>query len=192
VRYYAAPQYISQSEGSSDRLSVFKLGLGFGGLLTCRSTGPAVNILVPIIINKIPFAFLSVIFLDFLSALAVKRSFLAEAQNPELFETAWRASLLSPKAQAAARSESPLHSMLSPDNGQHQKTAALSEDTLFPPGIDMFIFLATPFHTRNSQSSAIFVYQLIDLPKAPSWILPVASLIIYIIEHVKYVSNKET
>ncbi|MCL1791807.1 MAG: hypothetical protein FWG40_10790 [Peptococcaceae bacterium] len=162
-------------------LSPFRLSLSLVTDLTHQDVGPSSGVIFNIINGDIPYAYFVVVFLDVLSVMAVKRSFFAESQMPTLFETAWRNSEQVIELGGIGAGASSSQNLLSPES---------LSDPLFPQGIGVNLLIDTPFRVRGRDSSTVFVYQIMDFPKAPPWIPPVIALIIYIVTCIQSIEKR--
>ncbi|MCL1851595.1 MAG: hypothetical protein FWF88_00985 [Peptococcaceae bacterium] len=191
-------------------LSPLRLSLSLVTDLTHQDVGPSSGVIFNIINCNIPYAYFLVVFLDALSAMAVKHSFFTESQMPALFETAWRnpgqamgqamgqgqglgqeqglGQGLGQGQRQGERSPVQFPGVPSPDQSSPQEDS--SSDPLFPQGIGVNLLIDTPFRIRDRDSSTVFVYQIMDFPKAPPWIPPVIALIIYIVTCIQSLEKR--
>ena len=168
-------------QGSEYPLSPLRLSLSMVTDLTHQDVGPSSGVIFNVINCEAPYAYFLVVFLDFLSALAVKRSFLVDSPMPMLFESAWRnpgQGYRSPmRFSEAALFEEP-------------SSEEPSSDPLFPQGVGINLLIDAPFRIRGRESSTVFVCQIMDFPKAPPWIPPVIALIIYIVTCIQSIKKE--
>ncbi|MCL1918416.1 MAG: hypothetical protein FWG14_08895 [Peptococcaceae bacterium] len=177
-------------------LSPFTLALSFAASITHLRIGPSTGIFIPLISNSWPFAYVAVILLDIFAALAVKRSLIIEGQIPAPFEFAWRNPdqeyiLGAPRIAGQSASAPEATPSDNPGSDNPVSDNPPPDGPLFPPGISINLVLDTPLRTRRSDSSAVFIYQIIDFPKVPCWLLIVATFIIYSISHIYWHSTKD-
>jgi hypothetical protein len=190
-------QDATQQEESQFPSSRFMIALGFGGDLTYLPLGPSVQMIIPLVVKNRPFAYLAVVFIDIILAIAVKPSLSMNSQYPTPFETAWRHSLHNSQGQYMPDQHMPVQNVSfiggnssAPSADEATAEQAAMRDPLFPPGIGISLLLETPFPFRSMESSTIFWVMLVDLAKAPIWLVLVASAIIHIFSHLGYNRNK--
>lgn len=173
-----------------DALSPFMFGIRIAGSLTPQDLGPSTGLVIPLFRNRMPFAFLSVVLLDFLAALAVKRSMITDAHMPDPFEAAWRNPQQSSffAARPISQQNAPANEVSAPANG------ASIEPLFFQrpdQGLSLTVVLEAPLDSRHTESSAVFTFLLMECPRIPAFILPIVALTIYVVNHFRWKSMSQ-
>lgn len=176
---------LEQTNGSSADLSPpFYLPL-ITSLLISESLfpdpdSPAATLIIPLVRIRIPYAYFLIVALDLITALLVKWYY-----GPTY-------SLLAPQYASALPDIESLRQIYGRPTGQQtferqeteqqgvEQQAAVSTP-LLPVGMAFNISFSSPFYEPNSKVSTLFTLELKKIRNIPGYLLPVATLLLYII-----------
>lgn len=178
--FTANPRTFSRACGSST--SPYSVPLAFSLLfsvsLFTHHLSPAASLIIPIFRPTIPFGYAIIIFLELMTALFTKWSL---GPCYSLFNPGGIAALpdLEALRQINALVPRPKTKNLAPQ--EIDVNLQGEEDSpLLPLGMTINLSLSSPITTANSKTGTLFVYELKQIKSIPPYVVPIATLLLYL------------
>lgn len=182
----------SNTDGSpSPPYSVpFTVALLISEGLFLNNYSPVSSLIIPFIRADIPYGYMIIIIMEFITALLVKMSYgpaysiLSQNTNTAVPDMSAIRQIYS--SASAGQTASGQSGRRQPGKVSAQSTdtttAAPNEETpLFPKGLTFNISFSAPFSSPNSKTSTLYAVELKEIKNVPGYVLPLASLILYFV-----------